>query len=153
MPVSFPRALTFDDILLLPAYSEVTPDSIDVSAWLTPGIRLRIPLLSSAMDTVTESAMAISLAQSGGIGIIHKNISIEQQRLEVEKVKKSESGIILDPVTITSGSTVADALELMRSCRISGLPVVDDEKLVGILTHRDVRLVENLAGTCVREVI
>ncbi|MDR2726558.1 MAG: IMP dehydrogenase [Deltaproteobacteria bacterium] len=153
MPVSFPKALTFDDILLLPAYSEVTPDLIDVSTWLTPGIRLRIPLLSSAMDTVTESAMAISLARAGGIGIIHKNIGIDEQRLEVEKVKKSESGMILDPVTITSHDTVKSALELMRAYRISGLPVVDNEKLVGILTNRDVRFVEDLAGTKVLEVM
>ena len=153
MPVSFPKALTFDDILLLPAYSEVTPEQIDVSAWLTPGIRLRIPLLSSAMDTVTESAMAISLARAGGIGIIHKNMDIDRQRLEVEKVKKSESGMILDPVTITSGDTVKHALEVMRSYRVSGLPVVDGQKLVGILTNRDVRFVEDLTGTLVREVM
>jgi IMP dehydrogenase len=153
MSVSFPKALTFDDILLQPGYSEVTPDMIDVGAWLTPGIRLNIPLLSSAMDTVTESAMAISLARAGGIGIIHKNIGIEQQRLEVEKVKKSESGMIVDPVTITPYNTVKDALDLMRSYHISGLPVVDNEKLVGILTNRDVRFVENLAGTRVREVM
>ena len=108
------KALTFDDILLVPSYSEVTPDMVDVSTWLTPEIQLRIPLLSAAMDTVTESAMAISMARMGGIGVIHKNMSIAQQRLEVERVKKSESGMILDPVTIGSESTVSEALALMH---------------------------------------
>lgn len=148
-----PKALTFDDVLLQPAYSEITPDLTDVSAWLTPGIRLNIPLLSSAMDTVTEAAMAISLARAGGIGIIHKNMSVNQQRLEVEKVKKSESGMILDPVTISPYDTVEHALELMSSYRVSGLPVVDNNSLVGILTNRDVRFVEDLAQTRVREVM
>ena len=148
-----PKALTFDDVLLQPAYSEVTPDLIDVSAWLTPSIRLNIPLLSSAMDTVTESAMAISLARAGGIGIIHKNIPIDRQRLEVEKVKKSESGMILDPVTIQPDDSVKAALDLMRSYRVSGLPVVLNGELKGILTNRDVRFVEDLEGTRVREVM
>jgi IMP dehydrogenase len=146
-------AWTFDDILLQPGYSEVTPDMVDVSAWLTPAIRLRIPVLSSAMDTVTESAMAISLARAGGIGIVHKNMSIDRQRLEVEKVKKSESGMIVDPVTIRPSDTVNTALELMRSYRVSGLPVVEHDRLVGILTNRDVRFVEDLAGTLVQEVM
>ncbi len=148
-----PKALTFDDVLLQPAYSEVTPDLIDVSAWLTPSIRLHIPLLSSAMDTVTEAAMAISMARAGGIGIIHKNIPAERQRLEVEKVKKSESGMILDPVTIRPEDSVKDALDVMRSYRVSGLPVVEDGALKGILTNRDVRFVEDLFGTRVREVM
>ena len=148
-----PKALTFDDVLLQPAYSEVTPDLIDVSAWLTPSIRLNIPLLSSAMDTVTESAMAISLARAGGIGIIHKNIPIDRQRLEVEKVKKSESGMILDPVTIQPDDSVKAALDLMSSYRVSGLPVVLNGELKGILTNRDVRFVEDLEGTRVREVM
>jgi len=147
------KALTFDDVLLQPNYSEVTPDLIDVSAWLTPAIKLNIPLLSSAMDTVTESAMAISLARAGGIGIIHKNITPERQRLEVEKVKKSESGMILDPVTIRPDDSVKQALELMSAYRVSGLPVVLDGTLTGILTNRDVRFVENLEGTRVREVM
>ena len=120
------KALTFDDILLVPAFSEITPDAVDLSTWLTPSIPLRIPLLSAAMDTVTESAMAISMARMGGIGIIHKNMPIDRQRLEVERVKKSESGMILDPVTIPSTSSVQEALDLMADFRVSGLPVVDD---------------------------
>lgn len=147
------KGLTFDDVLLVPAYSEVTPDMVDVSAWLTPSISLNIPLLSAAMDTVTESAMAISMARAGGIGIIHKNMSIEQQRLEVEKVKKSESGMILDPITVDPDDTVQHALELMHAYRVSGLPVVREKKLAGILTNRDVRFVEDLAGTLVRDVM
>ena len=128
-----PRALTFDDVLLAPAYSEVTPNLVDVSAWLTPGISLRIPLISAAMDTVTESAMAISMARAGGLGVIHKNMSIERQRLEIEKVKKSESGMILDPITVEPDDSVEHALELMRTYHVSGLPVVTDKALVGIL--------------------
>ncbi len=147
------KGLTFDDVLLVPAYSEVTPDMVDVSAWLTPSISLNIPLLSAAMDTVTESAMAISMARAGGIGIIHKNMSIEQQRLEVEKVKKSESGMILDPITVDPDDTVQHALELMHAYRVSGLPVVREKKLAGILTNRDVRFVEDLEGTLVRDVM
>jgi IMP dehydrogenase len=148
-----PEALTFDDVILQPAYSEITPDLANVQAWLTPSIRLNIPLISSAMDTVTESAMAISLARAGGIGIIHKNMSIAQQRLEVEKVKKSESGMIIDPVTISSFDSVERALDLMESYHVSGLPVVDNGALVGILTNRDVRFVEELQRTMVREVM
>ncbi len=148
-----PRALTFDDVLLAPAYSEVTPNLVDVSAWLTPGISLRIPLISAAMDTVTESAMAISMARAGGLGVIHKNMSIERQRLEIEKVKKSESGMILDPITVEPDDSVEHALELMRTYHVSGLPVVTDKALVGILTNRDVRFVDDLAGTTVREVM
>lgn len=148
-----PRALTFDDVLLAPAYSEVTPNLVDVSAWLTPGISLRIPLISAAMDTVTESAMAISMARAGGLGVIHKNMSIERQKLEIEKVKKSESGMILDPITVEPDDSVEHALELMRTYHVSGLPVVTDKALVGILTNRDVRFVDDLAGTTVREVM
>lgn len=147
------KGLTFDDVLMLPGYSEVTPDQVDVSTQLTPSIRLNIPLISAAMDTVTESAMAISMARNGGIGIIHKNMSLEQQRLEVEKVKKSESGMILDPVTIKPDITVRRALEFMAEFRVSGLPVVDNNKLVGILTNRDVRFVKDLEGTLVSEVM
>ncbi len=147
------KSLTFDDVLLQPTYSEITPDLVDVGAYLTPSIRLNIPLLSSAMDTVTESAMAISLARAGGIGIIHKNMSIEQQKLEIEKVKKSESGMILDPVTVHPEDSVEKALELMFSYRVSGLPVVENQDLIGILTNRDVRFVENLSGTKVKEVM
>ena len=147
------KALTFDDILLVPSYSEVTPDMVDVSTWLTPEIQLKSPLLSAAMDTVTESAMAISMARMGGIGVIHKNMSIARQRLEVEKVKKSESGMILDPVTISSSSTVQEALDLMHDFSISGLPVVDDGCLKGILTNRDVRFVVDGTKVLVREVM
>ncbi len=147
------KALTFDDILLIPGYSEVTPDMVDIATWLTPSIKLHIPLLSAAMDTVTESAMAISMARMGGIGIIHKNMPIEKQRLEVEKVKKSESGMILDPITIPSDSTVQEALDLMADFRVSGLPVVDDHKLVGILTNRDVRFITDGSLVKVREVM
>ena len=153
MPVNYGRALTFDDILLLPAYSEITPDLVDIETWLTPALPLRIPLLSAAMDTITESAMAISLARTGGLGVIHKNMSIAQQRLEVEKVKKSESGMILDPVTVASSDYVRHALGLMADYRVSGLPVVDGKNLVGILTNRDVRFVKDLEQTRVAEVM
>lgn len=153
MPTCIGKALTFDDILLLPGFSEVTPDMVDITTHLTPGIPLRIPLLSAAMDTVTEAAMAISMARTGGIGIIHKNMPMARQRLEVEKVKKSESGMILDPVTVTSSDTVRTALDLMHDYRVSGLPVVDSGCLVGILTNRDVRFVEDSDTTLVRHVM
>ena len=153
MNISFPKGLTFDDILLLPSYSEVTPDQIEVSTYLTPSIKLNIPLLSAAMDTVTESEMAISMARNGGVGVIHKNMSIEAQRLEVEKVKKSESGMITSPVTIAPNSSVGEALRLMAEFRVSGLPVVRGSKLVGILTNRDVRFVKDLEKTLVKEVM
>ncbi len=147
------KGLTFDDILLLPAYSQVTPDMVDVSAWLTPEISLSIPFVSAAMDTVTESDMAVSMARAGGIGIIHKNMSISRQKMEVEKVKKSETGMILDPVTVRPDDTVEYAFELMHSYRISGLPVVQEKSLVGIITNRDVRFVKDLSGTVVRDVM
>ncbi|MBD5539455.1 MAG: IMP dehydrogenase [Desulfovibrio sp.] len=147
------KALTFDDILLIPGYSDITPDAVDITTWLTPAIPLRIPLLSAAMDTVTESAMAISMARMGGIGVIHKNMPVARQRLEVERVKKSESGMILDPVTIASGQSVQEALDLMRDFRVSGLPVVDGDKLVGILTNRDVRFVEDASAVRVADVM
>ncbi|WP_022655789.1 IMP dehydrogenase [uncultured Desulfovibrio sp.] len=147
------KALTFDDILLIPGYSDVTPDAVDITTWLTPSIPLRIPLLSAAMDTVTESAMAISMSRMGGIGIIHKNMPVERQRLEVERVKKSESGMILDPVTISPRNSVQEALDLMSDFRVSGLPVVDGERLVGILTNRDVRFVEDAQAVRVADVM
>jgi IMP dehydrogenase len=147
------KALTFDDVLLLPGYSEHTPDQVSVTSKLTGSISLNIPLISSAMDTVTESAMAISLARNGGVGVVHKNMSIERQRLEVEKVKKSESGMITDPITVGPLDSVGKALELMREYRVSGLPVVKGEKLVGILTNRDVRFVKDIEATRVREVM
>lgn len=147
------KALTFDDILLIPGYSDITPDAVDIATWLTPSIPLRIPLLSAAMDTVTEAAMAISMARMGGIGIVHKNMPVERQRLEVEKVKKSESGMILDPVTISPRNSVQEALDLMSDFRVSGLPVVDGDRLVGILTNRDVRFVEDAQAVRVAEVM
>lgn len=153
MSTNIGKALTFDDILLVPAYSEVTPDMVNVSTLLTPSIELRTPLLSAAMDTVTEAAMAISMARMGGIGVIHKNMPVARQRLEVEKVKKSESGMILDPVTVASDDSVRRALDLMSDYRVSGLPVVDGERLVGILTNRDVRFVQDAESILVRDVM
>ena len=144
--------LTFDDVLLIPAYSEILPEMADVSTNLTPGIRLNIPLLSAAMDTVTESRMAISMARHGGVGVVHKNMPITRQKLEIEKVKKSESGMIIDPVTVSPEMTVADALKVMSDFSISGLPVVDQGRLVGIVTNRDVRFVTDNV-TKVREVM
>jgi IMP dehydrogenase len=137
----FGLGLTFDDVLLIPAYSEVLPDQVDVATWLTPEIRLNIPLISAAMDTVTESRMAISMARNGGVGVIHKNMPITRQKLEVEKVKKSESGMIIDPVTVHPDMTVMEALKVMADYSISGLPVVENDALVGIVTNRDVRFV------------
>jgi IMP dehydrogenase len=141
----FPEALTFDDVLLVPARSEVLPSETDTSTRLTRAIRLGIPLLSAAMDTVTESKLAIALAQAGGIGVIHKNLSPEEQAVEVRKVKKFESGMIVDPLTISPKATLADALKLKEIHNISGIPVVEDgtRKLVGILTNRDVRFATN----------
>jgi IMP dehydrogenase len=139
------KALTFDDVLLVPDYSEVLPDSVDVGTQLTPEIRLNIPLLSAAMDTVTEARMAISMARHGGVGVIHKNMSIRDQVREVDKVKKSESGMIHDPVTVHPDDNVGKVLALMSEYRISGLPVVKGEKLVGIVTNRDVRFVTDNA--------
>lgn len=135
--------LTFDDVLLVPDYSEVLPHEVDVSTHITKRIKLNIPIVSAAMDTVTEARLAIALAREGGIGIIHRNMPIEDQAREVEKVKKSESGMILNPVTIKPENTVKEALEIMERYRISGVPVVDEEgKLVGILTNRDLRFVK-----------
>ena len=139
------EALTFDDILLLPAASDVLPDLVDVSTWLTPKIRLNMPLLSAAMDTVTEARTAISMAQEGGIGIIHRNFTIEEQVAEVEKVKKSEAGMIVDPITMRPDQRVSEALALMAKYRISGVPITDEGgKLVGILTNRDLRFEKDL---------
>jgi IMP dehydrogenase len=133
-------AYTFDDVLLVPAKSNVLPREVDVSTKLTRNIKLNIPLVSAAMDTVTESEMAIAIAREGGIGIIHKNMSIEKQASEVDKVKRSESGMILNPITLTPDRKVRDALEIMSTYRISGIPIVDSNgKLVGIVTNRDLR--------------
>jgi IMP dehydrogenase len=131
--------ITFDDVLLVPAKSDVVPSEVQTDTKLSRNIRLKIPICSAAMDTVTESALAIALAQEGGIGIIHKNLSAERQALEVSKVKRSEAGVIRDPVTLPSDRTVADAQEVMEQQHISGIPIVDGKELVGILTNRDLR--------------
>jgi IMP dehydrogenase len=134
-----PEALTFDDVLLLPAKSDVVPAAADTSTRLTRNIILQIPLISAAMDTVTESRMAIAMAQQGGLGVIHRNFTIEQQASEIDKVKRSESGMIVDPITMSPDEKISDALEVMRHYRISGVPVTKNKKLVGILTNRDLR--------------
>ncbi len=140
-----PVALTFDDVLLLPAASKVLPNEVDVSTKLTRSISMNIPLMSAAMDTVTEANTAISMAREGGIGIIHKNMSIERQAREVDKVKKSESGMIIDPVTMHPEQKISEVLEVMEQYRISGVPIVKDgRKLVGIITNRDLRFETNL---------
>lgn len=136
--------LTFDDVLLVPRYSEITPPEVQLECRLTANISLKIPIISAAMDRVTESRSAITMARAGGVGVIHRNLSVEKQALEVEKVKKSESGIILDPVTLAPGQTVAEALQLMKKFGISGLPIIEEGKLVGIVTNRDLRFEENL---------
>lgn len=137
------EGITFDDCLLIPARSDFVPSQADTSTRLTRNIDLNIPIVSAAMDTVTESALAIALAQEGGIGIIHKNLSIEAQRLEVTKVKRSENGVILDPVTLSPSQTVNKARELMREYNISGVPVVEGKKLLGILTSRDLKFLKD----------
>ena len=134
-----PEALTFDDVLLVPAFSEVVPNQVSTETRLTRRITLNTPLLSAAMDTVTESRLAIAMAQQGGLGIIHRNLSIEQQATEVDKVKRSESGMIVDPVTIAPEQMISDALDVMRRYKISGVPVTQGKRLVGILTNRDLR--------------
>ncbi|HWQ53169.1 MAG TPA: IMP dehydrogenase [Bryobacteraceae bacterium] len=136
---AIPEGLTFDDVLLVPARSAIVPTDVDTRTCLTRNIALNIPMVSAAMDTVTESHLAIALAQQGGIGIIHRNMSIERQAEEVDRVKRSESGMIVDPITIGPGQLISDALELMRRFRISGVPVTENGKLVGILTNRDLR--------------
>src|ERR1700761_6773733 len=134
------EGLTYDDVLLLPAYSEVLPREVDTRSYLTKKIRLNIPLVSAAMDTVTEAQLAIAMAQAGGLGMLHKNMSIQRQADEVRKVKRSESGMIQDPVTLNEGALLADAFKIMKEYRIGGIPVVDDKgKLKGILTNRDLR--------------
>jgi IMP dehydrogenase len=136
---NLPEALTFDDVLLVPAYSNVVPTQVSTQTQLTREITLNTPLLSAAMDTVTESRMAIAMAQSGGIGIVHRNLSISDQAGEIDKVKRSESGMIVDPVTVEPDQMIGDALEVMRRYKISGVPVTKDKRLVGILTNRDLR--------------
>ena len=134
-----PEALTFDDVLLVPGRSDVIPSEVSTQTQLTRAIVLNVPIISAAMDTVTESRMAIALAQQGGLGIVHRNLSIEQQAEEVDKVKRSESGMIVDPVTMSPDDKVSDAVEMMRKYKISGVPITKNRKLVGILTNRDLR--------------
>ncbi|MEG1586124.1 MAG: IMP dehydrogenase, partial [Bacteroidales bacterium] len=137
--------LTFDDVLLIPAYSEVLPRNIDLSTKFSRNITLNIPIVSAAMDTVTEAKLAIAIAREGGIGVIHKNMPIEAQAKQVQIVKRAENGMIYDPVTIKRGSTVKDALELMAEYKIGGIPVVDDERhLIGIITNRDLRFLKDM---------
>ena len=144
MDIEIRDGLTFDDVLLLPQESDVLPRDVDLATKLTQSINLNIPMLSAAMDTVTESRLAISMAREGGIGIIHKNMSIEEQAFEVEIVKKSESGMIVNPITMEPEQKIFEALEVMRKYRISGLPITKNGKLVGILTNRDLRFENNL---------
>ncbi len=143
-PQFFGEGLTFDDVLLMPGYSQVLPRDVNIKSRLTKNITLNVPLLSAAMDTVTEAALAIALAREGGLGILHKNMSIDKQAEQVRKVKRSESGLILDPVTLTANATIGDALRLMRENKIGGIPIIDrNGKLVGILTNRDLRFEDN----------
>jgi len=145
--------LTYDDVLLVPNYSEVLPRDVDLSSKVTRNIELKTPIISAAMDTVTESAMAIAIAQEGGIGVIHKNMTIEQQAIEVRKVKRAESGMILDPVTLLKNATVADAKAMMAEFKIGGVPVVNEAKnLIGIITNRDLRF-EKDNGRLIDEVM
>jgi IMP dehydrogenase len=147
------EGLTYDDVLLVPRYSEILPREVDVSSWFTKKIKLNVPVVSAAMDTVTESGLAIAIAQEGGIGVLHKNMSIQRQAEEVKKVKRSESGMILDPVTLDESAIVADALSLMKENKIGGIPVINtDRKLVGIVTNRDLRF-EKKMDRPIREVM
>ena len=133
------EGITFDDVLLVPAYSKVIPNQVDVSTYLTKKIKLNIPMMSAGMDTVTEYNMAIAMARQGGIGIIHKNMSIEAQAEEVDKVKRSENGVITDPFFLSPEHTLKDANDLMAKFRISGVPITEGKKLVGIITNRDLK--------------
>jgi IMP dehydrogenase len=146
--IGLPTALTFDDVLLVPRHSQVLPSQVDVGSMVTRNIRVHVPLLSAAMDTVTESRLAIAMAQQGGIGVIHKNLSVEEQASEVDRVKRSESGMIVNPITLSPTNRIYEALDLMKKYRISGVPITADGskegKLVGILTNRDLRFETNL---------
>ena len=137
--------ITFDDVLLQPAYSQVIGNQIDISTYLTKTIKLNIPLMSAGMDTVTEHRMAIAMARQGGIGIIHKNMSIEEQADEVDKVKRSENGVITDPFYLSPKHTLSDANDLMAKYRISGVPITEGRKLVGIITNRDLKFEEDFS--------
>ena len=139
------EGVTFDDVLLIPAYSEVTPNMVNLGGRFSRNIPLNIPFVSAAMDTVTEAALAIAIAREGGIGVIHKNMSIADQAAQVRKVKRAESGMIYDPVTISKDQTVGEALQYMHDNRIGGIPVVDeDKKLIGIVTNRDLRFQKDM---------
>src|SRR4026208_1866919 len=141
--IGLTTALTFDDVLLVPRHSEVLPSAVDVSSRVTKHIRVKVPLLSAAMDTVTESRLTTAMAQQGGIGVIHKNLSVEEQASEVDRVKRSESGMIVNPITLSPRNRIYEALELMKKYRISGVPITEDGskegRLAGILTNRDLR--------------
>jgi len=138
------KALTFDDVLLVPAHSEVVPREVSLATRLTRGVAINIPVVSAAMDTVTEARLAIAIAQEGGIGIVHKNMSPAKQAAEVAKVKRFESGVVKDPITVTPSMTVREVLALTQKHRISGLPVVEGRRVVGIVTNRDLRFETNL---------
>ncbi|MFN5844550.1 MAG: IMP dehydrogenase, partial [Flavobacteriia bacterium] len=147
------EGLTYDDVLLVPAYSEVLPRDVQLKSKITRNIEVNTPIVSAAMDTVTEARLAIAIAQQGGIGVIHKNMTIAEQALEVRKVKRSESGMILDPVTLSEEAVVKDALNLMKENGIGGIPVVDDKRILkGIVTNRDLRFEKNLSRP-IREVM
>ena len=141
-----PEGLTYDDVLIVPDYSEILPSSVDTATYFTKNIKLNIPIVSAAMDTVTEAAMAIAIAQEGCIGVLHKNMSIENQAQEVRKVKRSESGMILDPITLPVEAKVGDALDIMQEHSIGGIPIVNKKsKLAGIVTNRDLRCEKDLS--------
>jgi len=146
--IAITTALTFDDVLLVPQHSTVKPSQVDVSTRLTRSIRLNVPILSAAMDTVTESGLAIAMAQLGGLGVIHKNLQIHEQAAEVDRVKRSESGMIVNPITLSPSNRIYEALDLMKNYRISGVPITEDGskegRLVGILTNRDLRFETNV---------
>lgn len=139
------EGITFDDVLLVPSYSEVIPNQVELSTWLTKKVRLNIPMMSAGMDTVTEHRMAIAMARQGGIGIIHKNMTIEEQAEEVDKVKRSENGVITDPFFLSPEHTLADANDLMAKFRISGVPITEGKRLVGIITNRDLKFEEDFS--------
>ena len=142
---NFKEGLTYDDVLLIPLYSEVLPRDVDISSNLTKKIKLNVPIISAAMDTVTESVMAIAMAQEGGIGILHKNMSIQKQAEGVRKVKRSESGMINDPITLKEDALLKEAFQIMKENKIGGIPIVDKNmRLKGILTNRDLRFQKNL---------
>ena len=138
------KALTFDDVLLVPGYSEVLPRDVDLSSRLTRLVRLQLPILSAPMDTVTESRLAIAMAQAGGVGVIHKNLTAKEQAREVSRVKRYESGVVKDPITVSPDATVREVLEITTDHKISGLPVVQGKRLMGIVTNRDLRFEANL---------